>query len=482
MVASNMPTRRRHRLLAFLLPGILLLTACAAPLRYQPAAISPAETAARLEARSLLDPGLKQFLEKNLGSPLTEWPPSTWDLPKLALAALYFNPAMDAARARAAAAEAAIVTAGARPNPTVSLGPGIPAPYLMAFDFEVPVETAGKRGYRVEQAKHLSEAARLDLADTAWKVRGGVRAALVDYFAATRQVDLLRAEENMRSRQVDLVTERLEAGEIARPDWEAVRLALVDNRVALRAAEGHVAETRTALAAAIGVPAAALSGIELSWPDFQELRIQETLSAASIQRDAVLNRLDVRRALEDYAASESALQLEIARQHPDVQIGPGYQFEESDNFFVLGLSAMLPIFNRNQGPIAEAEARRQEAAATFLAAQAQVIAQSEAALASYQTALGQLRQVDESLRKVQQERLQIAQQALRVGESDSLELNAVALESSAIAQTRFTAVIQARRALGELEDAVQRPLEAGDLPPLSPQSPALNGTLKEMKP
>jgi outer membrane protein, heavy metal efflux system len=454
----------------------LLLVACAAPRRYQPAPISPAETAARLETRSLLDPGLKQFLDRNLASPLAEWPPRAWDLPKLTLAALYFSPAMDEARARATAAEAAITTAGARPNPTVSLAPGIPSPYLLGFDFEIPVETAGKRGYRVEQAKHLSEAAKLDLAETAWNVRSGVRAALLDYFAATRGVDLLQAEARTRSQQVDLFSQRLGAGEISRPELEVVRLAAVDNRVAMRAAEGKVAETRTALAAAIGVPAAALDGIEFSWPDFEQPLNAESLSAASIQRDAVLNRLDVRRALEEYAAAQTELQLEIARQHPDFQIGPGYQLEERNSFFTLGLSAVLPIFNRNQGPIAEAEAKRQEAAARFLATQAGVIAQGEAALAGYQTALGQLHEVDDSLRKVQGQREQSTQQALQAGESDSIELNAVVLEGSAIAQTRFAAVVQARRALGDLEDAVQRPLEPGDMQPLNPQSPALSGS------
>jgi outer membrane protein TolC len=186
-----------------------------------------------------------------------------------------------------------------------------------------------------------------------------------------------------------------------------------------------------------------------------------------------LNRLDVRRALEEYAATEAALQLEIARQHPDVQIGPGYQLEEQDSFFVLGLSATLPIFNRNQGPIAEAEAQRQEAGARFLATQAQVIAQSEAAFAGYKTALGQLQEVDESLRRIQEQRERMGQQALQVGESDPIELNAVVLERSAIAQTRLAAAVQARHALGELEDAVERPLEPGDT--LTPGSSALKG-------
>src|SRR5215471_4051535 len=116
-------------------------------------------------------PGWRRFIEQNLGHELSPWPPQAWDLRLLTLAAFYFNPVLDAARARAAAAEAAIVTAGARPNPTITLTPGIPSPYLLGFDLEVPIETAGKRGYRLDEARNLSEAAKLDLAETAWKVR-----------------------------------------------------------------------------------------------------------------------------------------------------------------------------------------------------------------------------------------------------------------------------------------------------------------------
>ena len=441
-------------------------TSCRPVQRYRAAPISPAVTAATLEARSLSEPGLREFIEKNQGSPLPEWPLSTWDLPKLTLAALYFSPAMDSARARAVTAEAAIVTADARPNPTLTVAPGIPTPYLFSVDFEIPLETAGKRGYRVAEAKNLSEAAKLDVAETAWKVRSGVRTALVDYFAALNSVHLQRAEASIRSGQVELLSQRVAAGEIARPELEVERLAEVDSRVALRATEGKVSEARTALAGAVGVPATALDRIEFSWPDFDQPVNADALSADSIERDAVLNRLDVRRALYEYAATESALQLEIARQHPDIQIGPGYTFEERNSFFVLGAAATLPLFNRNQGPIAEADAQRHEAATRFLAIQARVILESEAALAGYHAALSLLQEVDKSLRQVQEKRLRFAQQALQVGESNSLDVNAVALESAAIAQTRFTAVVDARRALGALEDAVQRPLEPGDLPPL----------------
>ena len=92
--------------------GILLFTGCLAR-RYQAAPIIPMETAAQFQSRNLSDPGLQTFVERSLAQSLTISPPKTWDLRTLSLAALYFNPALAAARGRLAEAEAAVVTAGA---------------------------------------------------------------------------------------------------------------------------------------------------------------------------------------------------------------------------------------------------------------------------------------------------------------------------------------------------------------------------------
>jgi hypothetical protein len=78
-------------------------------------------------------------------------PLETWDLNSLMLAAYFFNPDLDVARANVASAEAAIRTAAMKPNPLVSVGPGYEsdptAPFIMGFNFDLPIETAGKRGY-----------------------------------------------------------------------------------------------------------------------------------------------------------------------------------------------------------------------------------------------------------------------------------------------------------------------------------------------
>ena len=445
--------------------GAWLLVGCAAQ-RYRSAPIAPAETASRLQERNLGDPGLRTFLEKN-GNSFTAWPPTRWNLEMFSLAALYFNPTLEAERARLLGAQAAVVSAGARPNPSISLSPGIPSPYLLTLDIAVPVETANKRGHRIQVARSLDEAALFDLADSAWRVRSGVRSALLNYFLDSRNLEALHSEEQVRTAQVKILEERLAVGEIPRPEVDAARIELAKTQLGISTAEGQIAEAKAALAASIGVPLSGLQDFEFSWPDLDSPPSSDLFSRQTIQRDAVLNRLDVRRSLAEYAAAEANLQLEIAKQYPDVQVGPGYTYEEKNNFFTIGVSLTLPLFNRNQGPIAEAQAKRKESGAAFLVTQAQVIAQSEQAYAGYSAALKELAKIDQSLRNLQNSQLQMMQHAVRAGEEDELALKGVQLQASAVTRARLDALSRAQNALGALEDAVQRPLDPDDAFPLN---------------
>ncbi len=448
--------------------------------RYHGAPISPSETAAGLESRNLQDAGLRVFLEKNLGHPVSSWPLKSWDLRSLTLAAFYFNPEMDIARAQASVAKAAVVTAGARPNPTLSLKPGIPSPYLFDLSLSMPIQTAGKRGYQILDAKNLSEAARFNIASTAWKVRSSVRAALVNYLVAIRSANQMRSRVRVLADRVQLLEKRLAVGEISRPELDLARIDLANARLGTLNAGTQISQDRSLLAGAIGVPVSALNGVELSWPNFDSPPNPDSLSRQQIQREAVLNRLDVRRALATYAAAEASLQLEIARQYPDIQIGPGYTYEEGSSFFTLALSTVLPIFNRNQGPIAEAEARRKEAAAKFLATQARVIAESETASARYSGTWKELTEAEHVL-ELHGGKVQLAENAFKAGESGPLPVNSELLGSALAAGAKLAAISRAQAALGNLEDAVERPLESGDILPLSPESPALKNHAKEKK-
>ncbi len=98
--------------------SLLFAAGCAT---YHPQPISPEKTAAAFDARSLASENLHAFLETNHVT--GGWPRQSWDLNALTLAAFYYQPALAEARAQWAAVEAAKITAGERPNPTVGFTP-----------------------------------------------------------------------------------------------------------------------------------------------------------------------------------------------------------------------------------------------------------------------------------------------------------------------------------------------------------------------
>lgn len=437
----------------------VVLSGCAT---FRPKPISPDLKATAFEARTLDNAGLKEFLQANLGHEITPWPPKPWDFQMLALAAFYYHPDLDVARAKWGVAEAGVVTAAGLPNPSLSFIPqydasatGGVSPWILSPTFDIPIETAGKRAYRIDQARHLSEAARLNIATVAWQVRSRLRARLVDSYASGHAESLLLKEESVQEELVKLLEQRLEFGEASQPDVTQTRVSLAQTQLALRDAQKQRAEASVQLADALGLPVNALDGIELSFSFFDRTTVD--LPSQDVRRQALLNRPDILGALAEYAAGQSALQLEIAKQYPDIHLGPGYTWDQGENKWSLGISITLPIFNQNQGPIAEAQARRKETAARFTSLQAQIIGEVDRALAGYRAALQTLQTADR-LVESRKEQQRSAQAMFDIGQSDRLALRSADLELVAAELSRFNALTTVQQSLGLLENAVQRPL------------------------
>jgi cobalt-zinc-cadmium efflux system outer membrane protein len=440
---------------------VLLAAACA---RYVPAPIAPTVTAAALDARTLEAPRLRQFIatvtpEDNAGAV------RPWDLTTLTLAALYYHPDLELRRARLATTRAAVLTAAQRPNPVLSLNPLrhldvlTPSPWTVGLVVDLVIETFGKRGFRIAQAEQIAAAVRQDLATGAWLVRGRVRSALVALWAAQTRRTLFERRRALQEQLVNLLERRLAVGEASALDVTRERIVLAQISLAGRDADRQAAEARAALATAVGVPAEALAGVDLSLEAITRPADPLAAKAAvgAFRRAALIGRTDVQGLLAEYEAAQAALQLEIARQYPNLALGPGYTYDQADNQFGFGLSATLPVFHQNQGPIAEAEARRREAAARFLALQARVIGEIDRAVASYRAATRTLATAD-ALRAAQRRRLEQVERAFRAGGVDRPTLVTAELELAAIDLSRFDAVVLQRQALELLEDALQRPL------------------------
>lgn len=441
-----------------------LMTGCARQIYVRQPAV-PAQTATTLEQRSFEDDGFHRFLESALGNTVA-WPPKRLDFKTLALAAFYFNPDLAVARANIEVAQAGIVTAQMRPNPVLDFSPGVPSPFLIGVGLAIPVITAGKRRYAVQTAASIKSEAELQVVELAWRVRTQVRSAFLTYLAAERDLGLANSAQSLQEVRLNRTTDELKAGEIARPQWESERSIFLASQLNVRTAESRVNSGRATLASAIGVPSIALSGYEMVWPAIDHVPTLSDLREDQIQRDAIINRLDVRRAVANYQVAEERLRLEIARQHPNFDIGPGYQYEEGHSFFAPSLTISLPIFNRNEGPIAQAEAQRKAAAAQLISVQAAVMAECQQALAQY-VADYKLSQAAEAIsRNLQHTQTPLVQRTVEAGETDWFALNSMQIQSLAAERTWIGSIFQAQASLGQLENAVQRPLEPGDDTPI----------------
>ncbi len=424
--------------------------------------ISPAQTASTFESRTLDNLDLRRFMESNFDHAIKSWPPRLWDFTALTLAAFYYSPDLDVARAKWETARAGVITAGQRPNPSVTFAPeyatrspaGV-SPWILGSILDIPIETAGKRGYRIAQAGHLSTATRLDIGSVGWLVRSRLRSSLLNLYTAMQTVSTLKGQLAVQEEIVRLLERRLASGDISTPLLTQARISLDKTKLSVNEAEKQIAQDRVKFAEAIGLPVDALNGVDISFDFLTEL--PNELPSQEVQKQALLNRPDILSALSTYEATQSALQLEIAKQYPNIVIGPGYKYDQGENKWSVGISFSLPILNQNQGPIAEAEARRKEAAGRFFDLQARVIGEINRALANYSGALQKLATA-ESLFTTQKQQGRSTQARVKSGEADRLALLSAQLELDSIALLRLKAAYETQQALGLLEDAIGRPL------------------------
>jgi outer membrane protein, heavy metal efflux system len=435
--------------------------------RFHSKPLSASANADALESRSLTNADMKVILEKNLHRDFENWPAVEWDFEMLTLAAFYYHPSLEVARAQWAIAQGGEKTAGQRPNPTLTVTPTynftshVPSPWDPVGSIDIPIETAGKRKYRRAQAANLSQAARLNIAVTAWQVRSAVRSSLLDFAAAGQREAALEkqvvVQEEILRRQEQQVT----LGEIASSESLPVRISMQKARLDLADAQRLRVEARARLAQAIGVPLRALDEVKFAGGLPQNVRGIEELTSRELRRAALLTRPDILASLAEYAASQSALQLEIAKQYPDIHLQPGYEFDQGDSKWSLGLTVELPVLNQNQGPIAEAKARREEAAAKFNALQAKVLAEIDSAIDVFrisETNSNTLRALAEAQAK---RRDSIAEQ-LKVGAADQVDLLNAQFEYATAEMVQLEGRIKLQQAAAGLEDAIQRPFALPD--------------------
>jgi outer membrane protein, heavy metal efflux system len=308
-------------------------------------------------------------------------------------AALAAGPRVALARADTAAARAALITARALPNPSVSATYSKSAPNKHLI-LDIPVDAPWSRGPRIGAANATARAARLRFVsertaalidvDTTYTVALAAQARFRLSRQTARDADSLRTMTAARrdagdasDLDVDLAT--ITAGQqrnVAATDSltymssvltvqtlmglaaDSAAIELVDSlRLAPAEAERMLREIDST--AAIVLPPLTITASPLTLPSTTPAAIGATPSVAAAE------------------ASLAAAELAVTRERrsvfgaPSLTVGVewGDPSEDPPNKLLptIGVSLPLPLFSRNQGPIAQAQAERDRARAELAA-------------------------------------------------------------------------------------------------------------------
>jgi outer membrane protein TolC len=91
---------------------------------------------------------------------------------------------------------------------------------------------------------------------------------------------------------------------------------------------------------------------------------------------AALRRAEVTRSLARYALAESEVRLRVARQVPDLELGPGFIFDQGVHRWTLAFALPALLGIANHAPIEEAQAGRAAAASRVSEVQDAVLAEA----------------------------------------------------------------------------------------------------------
>jgi outer membrane protein, heavy metal efflux system len=326
------------------------------------------------------------------------------------------NRELQAARRAVEAAGANTVTAGARPNPTLSLGvaainptAGVgPGPLRdktvdSSVRIDQVIERGDRRELRLAGAKSLESASTEDLSEAQRQQRLALRNAYYDLLFAQDKVGIARDTIALFDGSVRAAELRLKAGDIASADVSRLRVDSLRAQNDARAAESEQRRAQLTLAYMIGAEGRAI-GIRAidPWPSLYAER------PGGVVEELIERRPDVRAATRRVEAAQNARELARSLRTRDVTVGAQYdhypigttpgsnQFGTGNSF---GVFMSVPIFARYtfEGEIQRAEVDYSAALEALDKVRAQARTEIARAFSDLQAAAERLQRYDESL-------------------------------------------------------------------------------------
>ena len=320
---------------------------------------------------------------------------------------LQHNRDLLAARRALESAQAAGLSAAARPNPqisinSVSISPkqGIGAGNLDSKRIDTTlrvdelIERGGKRALRMRGASQLEQASRADLLDTRRQVRIALDGAYYDLLFAQAKVQLTSDIAGMAASAQDKANLRLKAGDLAAAEVARIEVDTLHTENDAQQAIADNATAQLALAYLIGeeVAAARLQAVS-AWPQLADPETPQDLEAL------IARRPDMRAAQARLDAAQTQRDLARAQRTRDISVGAQLEHYPSgtDNTVGVGLSFPLFLGSYFEGDIRSAEVAFDAAQDALARTHAQALGELNAARNTLQTSAQRLQRYQSGL-------------------------------------------------------------------------------------
>lgn len=302
-----------------------------------------------------------------------------------------------------------LIQAGLLPNPEfVYYWPMSDKPYKYLFDF--PIEAIWLRPIRVRSAAREADRTAERLTQSGLDLMRDVRQSYADVVLAKERVRVAGEAVKLRGRIAELAEKRLKAGDISQQEAATARIdALQAEQDAARIGyDVPVLEERLRNLMGIG-PLRGPLPLDPSPPP-----ACQTFDADALTQEAMGSRPDALAAAEAVAAAEARLKFAKLGWVRFLGIADATSGRESH---VLGpaLRFTVPLFNRNQGGIARAEAELERAVRNQKTVAYQIILDVQRAYLQYRQACAELEVLRTKVRPEVEAALGRAQAAYQEG-------------------------------------------------------------------
>lgn len=366
------------------------------------------------------------------------------------------SPALATSRAQLAGSQAGLITARALPNPEIALEPGSlsprragdPSGSSTALSVVQPIENPGLRAARLQGAQARVEVTRAE----GVLLQSQLAAAIRDRF-----FEILRLRAELQAQQEDLllaeqirarIEVRAAAGEaprfdvlraegevaLARRQLEATRLRLRESHFGMRQLVSPRLESEFE-------PIVGEADVRiLEEADYLALR----LAIAERNPELMLNR-------NRQFAAQRQVELERNRIVPQVSLRATHERDPAASLNRIGAQLTIPLLDRREGPIAEAQADAERARLALEQRRFEVEAAFDGAWQAYRAALSQVRSIEGGMLERSRQVLNIAEAAYRLGERGILEYLDAQRQFRQVRNDLITARFQLQRARTDLE-------------------------------